>query len=237
MLTMSQAGCRACTGLLLTLITTPAIGHHGRDFLLTQSAHIAARGEVYAIARQDYVDEGADEEAEFEPTLIGSVTDWLSLEAHSHIEKVKGESAEYESTAAVAQVRFTPRESALAIGGSVEYEFAHDSDSEDAWGFTGIATYEGSAWIVGVNLLAERETGGGAETEWGYAVGIRRSFTEKFAVGLEVRGTLEDENEGEVLAGTYFDLSRSFTVNVGMGTGFNDGLDLSVRTALVFHLR
>ena len=79
MLAMNQAGCRACTGLLLTLITTPAIGHHGRDFLLTQSAHIAARGEIYAIARQDYVDEGEDEEAEFEPTVIGSVTDWLSL--------------------------------------------------------------------------------------------------------------------------------------------------------------
>ena len=87
----------------------------------------------------------------------------------------------------------------MALGGSVEYEFARNSDAEDAWEFAGIATYEGNGWIVGVNLLAERETSGGAETEWGYAVGIRRSITEKFAAGLEVGGTFEDDNEGELL--------------------------------------
>ena len=182
MVTTNQAGCRACASLLLTLIATPAIGHHGRDFLLTQSAHIAARGEVYAIARQDYVDEGADEEAEFEPTLIGSVTDWLSLEAHSHIEKVEGESTEYESTAAVAQVRFTPRESALAIGGSVEYEFAHDSSEDNVLGLTAMLGYEFSEWLATVNVLYEDPSG--SSGEWGYAAGVRHQFNDDHAFGL-----------------------------------------------------
>lgn len=225
-------------GLAFILIAAPvANAHHGRDFLLTQTAHLPAQGEIFAISRQDYIDEGEDQEYEFQPAVIGAVTDWLTLELHSHIEKPEGESAEYESTAAVGYFRFTPRESAFAVGGAVEYAWANHSDDEDVWGIAGIASYETAGWMLGVNLLAEREATGGADTEWGYAAGARRSVTEVFAVGLEVAGSFEDEKEGEVLLGIFADPLPWLTINVGVGTGFNDGIDLSVRTALIFKLR
>lgn len=135
----------AWTSLSLLLAATASHAHHGRDFLLTQTAHLPEKGQIYGITRQDYVDEGDEKEWEFEPAVIGSVTDWLTLEAHGHIEKVQGESAEYESTALVGNFRFTPRESAFALGGAVEYELARHSDEEDVWEFTGIASYESAS--------------------------------------------------------------------------------------------
>jgi hypothetical protein len=211
--------------------------HHGRDFLLTQTAHLPPQGEIYAITRQDYRDTGEEKEWEFEPAVIGSVADWLTLEIHSHIEQPQGESAEYESTAAAGFFRFTPRGSAFAVGGAIEYELARHNDEEDVWEFAGVASYEASGWMLGFNLLAEREAAGNAETEWGYAAGVRRTITDKVATGLEITGTLEHEKEGEVLVGIFVDPLPWLTVNVGLGTGFNDGADLSVRSAFIFKLR
>jgi hypothetical protein len=165
------------------------------------------------------------------------VADWLTLEIHSHIEQPQGESAEYESTAAAGFFRFTPRGSAFAVGGAIEYELARHNDEEDVWEFAGVASYEASGWMLGFNLLAEREAAGNAETEWGYAAGVRRTITDKVAIGLEITGTLEHGKEGEVLVGLFVDPLPWLTVNVGLGTGFNDGADLSVRSAFIFKLR
>lgn len=38
----------------------------------------------------------------------------------------------------------------------------------------------------------------------------------------------------EVLAGLYFEASEALSLNLGLGTGIDDGPDLSVRTALVW---
>ena len=135
---ITQVGRVACAScLFISLLSPAARAHHGRDFLLTQTAHLPLQGEFYAIARQDFVDEGEEQEWEFEPAAIGAVTDWLTLEIHSHIENVSGESVEYESTAAAGYFRFTPRESTLAVGAAIEYELARHRDDEDVWEFAG----------------------------------------------------------------------------------------------------
>jgi hypothetical protein len=232
---VGRVACASC--LFISLLSPATYAHHGRDFLLTQTAHLPVQGEFYVIARQDFVDEGEEKEWEFEPAVIGAVTDWLTLEAHSHIEKATGESVAYESTAAAGYFRFTPRESALAVGAAIEYELARHDDEEDVWEFAGLVSYEANQWMLGLNMLAERETGGGAETEWGYAAGVRRNLTSKVAAGLEVTGTFEDDKEGEILLGLFADLRPWLTINVGVGTGFNGGADLSVRSAFIFKLR
>lgn len=223
--------------LVLTLLAAPAVAHHGRDFLLTQSAHLPKRGEIYANARQDYVDDGHEKEWEFEPAVIAAVADWMTLELHSHIEIPSGESAEYESTAAMGQFRFTPRESVLALGASLEYELARHGDAKDVWAFSGIASYESTGWIIGLNLRVERETSGAADTEWGYAAGARRALSAKLAAGLEISGSLEAGRQGELLLGVYAEPTSWLTMNVGLGTGFNDGADVSFRSAIIFKLR
>jgi len=218
-------------------LAMPAYAHHGRDFLMTQSAHLPETGQIYGIARQDFVDEGDEKEWEFEPAIIGSITDWLTLEVHGHLEKVQGESTEYESTAVASHFRFTPRKSAWALGAAVEYEIARHEHEVDIWEIAGVASYEKDAWMLGINLLAERAATGGAETEWGYAVGIRRELQGSVAIGLEVAGSFEEEKEGEVLVGMFADPTPWLTVNVGIGTGFNEGPDVSFRSAFVFRFR
>ena len=235
---INHVGRVTCAGcLFIFLVSTAARAHHGRDFLLTQTAHLPVQGQIYAISRQDFVDEGDEKEWEFEPVVIGAVADWLTLEIHSHIEKVNGESAEYESTAAAGYVRFTPRESAFAVGAGVEYEIAKHRDEEDVWEFTGLASYEDGGWMFGLNLIAERKATGGAETEWGYAAGVRRALADKVAASLEITGAFEDGKEGEILLGILTDPLPWLTVNVGLGTGFNGGANLSIRSAFIFKLR
>jgi len=234
----AHCGRAACVCLpLLMLAAAASHAHHGRDFLLTQNAHLPESGKIYGVARLDYTDEEHSKEWEFEPAVIGAVTDWLTLEAHSHIEKPKGESAEYESTAAAGYFRFTPRESAFALGASVEYEAARHSDDHDVWGFAGIASYQANGWLFGVNLLADRESGSDAGTDWGYAAGARRAINRKLAIAVEAAGSFEGDNEGEVLVGLFADPAPWLSVNIGAGTGFNGGADLTFRSALIFRFR
>jgi hypothetical protein len=227
-------GLMACACAYLCTFAAPALAHHGRDFLLTQTAHLPQTGEVYFIARQDYLDED-EKEIEFEPAIIGAVADRLTLEAHSHIERPEGQAAIYESTGIAAHVRFTRRDSPFALGSSVEYEAVRHSDADDTWEFATIASYEARPWMASVNFVARVETGG-ATTAWDYAGGVRRSIADHISVGLEAAGTFETGNRCEAMLGLFMDPIPSFTVNIGVGTGINNGPDFTFRSAFVFHL-
>lgn len=125
----------------------------------------------------------------------------------------------------------------MALGSAIEYEIASHDDEDDVWEFAGIASYESNNWMLGFNVIGERQVMRGADFEWGYALGARRVLTHKVAAGFEVAGTFEDDREGEVLLGIFITPIPRLTVNVGIGTGFNGGADLSFRSALVFRFR
>lgn len=221
--------------LLLSLVS-PASAHHGRDFLLSQSADLPHPGEFFIIPRLIYVDESEGDEFEFEPTFLLGGTDWIAFEVHGHVAKEGGESWEYESTAPAVHLRLTPAESNFRFGLTVEYEFSHDDHHADNVEGRLVVSKTFGKSLMALNVVAEKEQESGAELEWGYSVGFRRAATEALAWGSEAQGSFE-ESEHEILVGLYFDASERLTLNVGVGTGLSDSeIDLSIRTALIWHV-
>jgi len=217
-------------------IAAPALAHHGKDFLLTQTAILPDPGAVYGIARQDYIDAGEDE-LELEPALNAGVTDWLALELHGHVAKPDHESWNHESTAAEVDLRFTPRGSALALGASLEYAVSADNEENDVLGATAIVGYDAGAWQYALNLLMEDEMDAD-HTRWGYAAGARYSVRHHHALGLELMHAPDSEEGGtELLAGYYFESHGPLGLNLGVGTGIDDGPDWTLRTALIWRFR
>jgi hypothetical protein len=224
------------TALCLGL-SSPAAAHHGRDFLLVQTAELPHPGELYLIPRQDYIDAGEDEEIELEPTLLYGLGKRVAFELHAHIAKEGSESFTYESTAPAVHLRLTPDSAAWSLGLSAEYELSHSDEGEDVAEGRVILSRSGDGWRLGFNLIAEEVQESGAEVEWHYAAGFRHALGERVGLGIEVEGSF-DEDALEALLGVYFEPSRKLSVNLGFGTGVGDeALDFSLRTALVWHLR
>ena len=215
------------------LLPAMAHAHHGKDFLLASTAHLPKAGEAFVISRQDYIEEEEGGEWELEPSLLFGVTDWFTFELHSHIEKENGHSFVYEATAPELNFRFTPRDSAFSLGASIEYEFARKSEDDDEIAATLISGYENEGRVFSFNITYGRETSS-SEDEWGYAAGARFEIASGSSVGLEVEGTFEEDKTGEVLFGYYADFSEHLSLNLGVGTGFNEGVDVAARTAVIW---
>jgi hypothetical protein len=225
---------RVVCAIAASLLPGAAYAHHGLDFVSVQTANLPQQGAGYAIGRFDYISEEVNE-TEFEPALLYGATDWLTVELHAHFEKESGESAKYESLAPALLFRLTPREQQFSLGVSVEYEFAHDSAKDDVLELTAIFGYEFSEWMVTANILLEEPSG--SSGEWGYATGVRHSFSHDHAFGLELNGSLESNGSSEALIGYYGELSNRFSVNAGVGAGIDGGPDWSVRTAFIWQFR
>lgn len=225
---------RAVVCLLLILASPSTWAHHGRDFLLIQSAHIPEARTGYLIARQDYIDREDGYEYEFEPGLVGGITDWLTLELHGHIAKEEHESTKHESTAGVAYVRFTPRRSPLSAGATVEYARAADHDANDEMAGALLLTYEHDSWIAALNLDASHELDAGAGNDFGVRGGVRRKLSPHAALGVEAVGAFDRPEGREVLLGLYLQPIHTLTINLGTGTGFDGGPDFTVRTSLIW---
>ena len=229
------------SGLVWLFSPAAAFAHHGRDFLLVETADLPHKGQVYGIARQDYIDEGEEDEIELEPAVIWGVTDRFALEIHSHIAREGDESFEYESTSPAFHLRLSPHDARWGLAVSGEYEIAKDSEEEDHAEARLILSRQlrgSNRARLALNLIAEEEQGDEGEVEWGYAVGFRSRLTERNDWGIEARGSFESEGESEALLGLFLQPTERVTVQLGAGTAFTDeGPDFALRTAVVFRLR
>jgi hypothetical protein len=230
----TRHACAYAATVWLWAMSESVWAHHGRDFLLIQSAHIPEAGTGYLIGRQDYIDREEGHEYEFEPGLVVGTTDWLTLELHGHIAKEEHESSRHESTAAVAYVRFTPRSSALSLGATAEYADAADNEANDELAGAMLLSYQIGGWIAALNLDVSHETNVGAGNDWGLRGGLRRNFTRQFALGFEVVDTFDRRDDREVMLGAYFQPLHTLTFNVGTGTGYDGGPDFTLRTSLIW---
>jgi hypothetical protein len=245
--------------VLVSLAAGPVQAHHGRDFLLSQTAELPHPGQLFLIPRQDYVE--ADEgEIEFEPTLLFGATERLALEVHGHVAKEGGGDFEYESTAPAFHLLLTTPHASWGLALSGEYEFSHvggeeahaeepeehGTDESDEPAHEGVDRAEArlvfsirrADRLVALNLIASEAQTSGADVEWAYSAGFRSDLREGVAWGIEAQGDLESDAAHEALVGLYFEPSQRWTVNAGVGTGIGDDApDLTVRTAVVFRLR
>lgn len=227
-------------GRLIVTLTLGLVGNvswadHGRDFLLVQTARLGDAGNVFGIARQDYTRAEGGNAFAFEPLLSWTARDWLSLEINADAEKAQGETFNYEATVPGVRLRFTPRGQAMALGLAARYSIAAKDDDPDTLRLSGLGSYQVGGWLFGANLSYEKPEG--TRREWGYAAGVKRELRHHLALGLEVAGSLEDERSGEVVAGIFLELTHDLQLNAGAGVGFNNDVDLTVKTALIWRFR
>ena len=225
----------ATLALAVGLVSNVGRADHGRDFLLVQTARLGDVGSVIGIARQDYTREEDSNAFEFEPLLSWTAREWLALEINGDGEKVEGESFDYEATVPGARLRFTPQEAALGLGLAARYEIAANDDGSDALKLSGLASYETGDWLLAVNLNYEKPEG--ARREWGYAAGAKRELRHHLALGLEIAGSFEEERSGEVLTALFYEPIHGLQLNIGVGTGFDNDVDVTVKTAVVWVFR
>lgn len=173
----------------LCLAAPPAAAHHGRDFLLSQTADLPHSGQLFLIARQDYV--GADtDELELEPSLLYGLSDGITLEVHGHVGREEGGDFEYESTAPAIHFRLTPPHSAWGLVLSGEYEISHLDAEEDEHGEEGAEGHDAHDELTA--FLARRHT---AESDEAHHGGADRA---------EVRLALSRTAEGSLFAVNLF---------------------------------
>jgi hypothetical protein len=217
-----------------SIVSNSVQAHHGLDFLLVQTAHLPEPGTGYAFARVDHLSESVDETG-FEPGALYGATDWMTVELHGHYHKEEGESSRFESIAPALNFRLTPRGQSFSFGLSAEYEMAHASDDSDVALVAALFGYEANLWVVAGNVLYEKMSG--ASGEWGYAAGVRRTFAQKHAVGIETIGSFESDGSSEMMVGYYGEFSERFTLNTGIGTGLHNGPDRSARMAMIWRFK
>lgn len=222
----------AVAALALSLLSTASWADHGRDFLLVQTSRMGDIGNVVGIARQDYTREAGVDTYAFEPLLSWVASDGLSLEVNGDAEKVRGEPIHYEATVVGLRLRLTPKDQALGLGLAARYDIAAKSDGSDAVKLSGLGTYAVGDWLFGANLNFAKPRH--ARREWSYALGVKRELRHHLSLGLEVAGGLDGEDSGEVVVGLFSELTHQVQMNVGVGTGFNNDVSLTLKTALVW---
>lgn len=226
--------CRGILVIALSLLVSAARADHGRDFLLVQTARLGDAGSIIGIARQDYTRAHGEGTLALEPLLSWTATDWLSLEVNGDAERVQGKSVKYEASVPGLRLRFTPKGDPLGLGLAARYEISR-ADGGDALKLSALGTCEVGGWLFGGNLNYEKPQH--ERREWGWALGIKRELRHHLSAGLEAAGSFEERQSGEALLGLYAEITHDLQINVGVGTGFNNGTDLVVKTALVWRFK
>jgi len=231
---------RSLCVLVLALLPSLALAHHGQDFLLVESPAIPHPGQVYLIANADVALDGdAEEQAGFEPALLFSVSPRVAFELHAHTEKLAGDSWRYEATAPAVHLLLTDphRHDGLKVGLSAEYEIAsHADDADNAEVRLAFEdSRDANKWAA--NLIASHEQGG--DSDFGAALGFRRQLRDSFALGVEGQGSFRHAEGGEVLFAGYYEHAQTFAFKFGVGgvRGEDSGYTPMLRLGLVLRLR
>lgn len=225
----------ACLFFAVTF-AVPAFAHHGRDFLIVETAEIPEPREFFFFSSHDLFVRHGDHTIEIEPALLGGISERFALEIHSHIARESGDDFRYKATAPALRVVLTPPESSSSWRAalSAEYEIAHGEEANRAEARLILTRAVGDANLV-LNLIGERQAG---DNKAGYAIGFRPSLTSRLSWGLEGEGRFEQHSTHEILFGIYGQPSERITLKMGLGAGVGQGSPVyTIRTAFVVHLR
>ena len=75
----------------------------------------------------------------------------------------------------------------------------------------------------------------GASAAWGYAIGLRHSFSHAFAIGMEAVGDFNTHGYQEAALACYLSPSHHFTVKLGAGLGLSEASpDYTIHTGVVW---
>ena len=218
--------------IVLLILAGNAWPQQSYDFLLARTSYVPEANEYSFASTQDYSNDEIETRWRVEPGFLFGLTDTWAIEVRSHFESPRGESFRYQSSSVTSINRWTPRYSRLSIGSAFDYRYARTADDNNRWRLTGLASYVGKQWKTVFNLGAEHPMG--ESTVWDYALGARRSVSERASLGVETRGTLNSHRAAEGLAALYLSPTPALTFNVGVGAELGGMHDLAFRSAIVY---
>jgi hypothetical protein len=220
---------------LLFLCSAPSFAHHGKDFLIVESYELPHRGDVYFVSSEMFSRANGETTFTTEPSLLFGLGHRFAGEVHVHIQRLPGESLNYQAIAPAIHYQLTPPESEapwkLAV--AAEYELARHSD-ENSLAARLIAAHPLGEGQVVINIGGDHSTREG--THASYAVGFRPAMEARVSWGIEAQGRFERGDQHQLILGLYTQPNERFTFKAGAGAGLGSGKPSAVfRTGVVWH--
>ena len=114
------------TLLALAALTTTALAHHGRDFILVEDYICPAPGSAFLLGNFEWEKGGEGSEYGFSPSLMVGVLPQLSLSVETSFREEVGGDWRYSSVTPSAHIQLTAPDSKFPVrfGFSAGYQFA-----------------------------------------------------------------------------------------------------------------
>jgi len=204
------------------VLQTPALGHHGKEYLVAASPRTPHRGKFFAMLSLDYARDTLEDfrGVELEPAVLYGISPRWSIEIHSHVAQARGEAVRHESLGLEQRFRLSHQAGKLPFDTALLFEFEKGTadDAHDTIEGRLILSRAFRRTEVVWNLVAEKDFEARG-MEWRYALATRRIVTKTFGIGLEMRGFLQGKMRHELTPGLYFDLDDQATLKVGTSFG------------------
>jgi hypothetical protein len=205
--------------------------HHGKDFILSQSAILPHPGDLYIIPKFNTVKSGDEYSTEIEPSALFGINHWLAFELHSHISNEAHGSFSYEATAPSLLLNLLSRQSGFNLGLSAEYEFSHSHHHPDNFESRLSASQSLGANLFAANLIMEKSPH--SDTDLGFSISAKNSISSKLSLGVELQNSSE---QSEVIAAILYNLKKQLDLNIGIGSGLDNEIDFTFYATLVWEL-
>lgn len=234
--------------LLQAFLGSHLIAHHGKDYFISKSYHTPIEGTWAALLSADYLRMSSHREHKFrgfgiEPGILYGLSNRWSLELHSHIEKMGGESWHYESTGIEQRLQITrwdgseDRQLPIDVAAALEFEKSSSDDQADVLQAAMIFSNDGLEHNITANVLLRKELRSSASTEFRYALGGKREISEYMGMAIEFNGTIGNEVLQQITPAIYFQTESGLRMRLGMSLGVNGNRrDYVLRSSLVLDL-
>lgn len=223
-----------CAAVLSLACAMPAAAHHGKDFLLVEAYELPHPTTVYFVSSEMLSHSTEGSTFTTEPSLLFGLTERFAGEVHAHVERLPGESLQYEAIAPALHFQLTPPESSAVwkFATSAEYEIARHSDDNSLSARLIAARTVGEGMMV-VNVGGDHSRAEGTHAD--YAIGFRPEIEAHTSWGIEAEGRLAHGEEQQIIFGVYTQPNERFTFKAGAGVGLGNGKAAAVlRTGIVW---
>jgi hypothetical protein len=116
---------------LIALVSTPALAHHGRDFILVEDYSCPCQGNAFFLGNFEWEKGSEGSEYGFSPSLMVGVLPQVSLSVETSFRDEVGADWKYASVTPSAHIQLTPidSEATVRFGFSAGYQFADGADA------------------------------------------------------------------------------------------------------------
>ncbi len=234
--------------IAFALLPLHALAHHGKEYLITSTYKTPERGSFFGVWSSSYVKSEHEEgEMVLEPGLLYGLTNRWSLELHTH-HGISSDNFRTESIGLETLLRlfgpgeiqhhanFHEKEHPLSLALLFEYEKGLGDEHDAAEGRV-IVGREFRSFLVVANLIAGKILEEDEDFHYLYAIGIKKTLSSAFAVGLELDGGFQRGEGFSLTPGLYGAIAQGLDFRLGPTIGFGDRAEeYQLRATILFEL-